>query len=375
MPNDRQEDRHLRWRPLQLHYTGTAPKTSSRKTLISASQPGALQPSDFSRLWKNNGIATTKEAGPTFSATAFTANHRHAATRMSRRWRGNSLRMRGARSQLGENQEPVLTPGFAAQASTEGNARGDGSHRSIRAFMLQTQSGCIPSSSLLSPPADVYCPVGRYRLWLSHRRQFGLRIEDTRAGLVPLTPAPQVQNHWQKLSGISIDALVGCEGLSSPEALARFRENILITHRGLSGLRFCKFQLLATRQAHLNQPPAHKDLTEILSSRVSASGSAQDSEIKLVTLLRVTYRAASPRRGANFSIIKTHKAISNQGFRKSPTTFTSSSSPRLVRRISKGRSHSRGVSTDELSSQTWRRNRLRSLLRRRSCGCHRTLGG
>jgi predicted Rossmann fold flavoprotein len=42
---------------------------------------------------------------------------------------------------------------------------------------------------------------------------------------------PKVQTRLTKLSGVSIDALVSCQNQDSPE----FRENILITHRGLSG--------------------------------------------------------------------------------------------------------------------------------------------
>src|SRR6185369_11663705 len=63
-------------------------------------------------------------------------------------------------------------------------------------------------------------------------RQFGLRIEETRAGLVPLTLPAEIQKQLVSLSGVSIDALVTCPQSPSPPS---FRENILITHRGLSG--------------------------------------------------------------------------------------------------------------------------------------------
>src|SRR6185295_12572709 len=48
-------------------------------------------------------------------------------------------------------------------------------------------------------------------------------------GLVPLTLPAQILKALAALSGVSIDALVTCT--ESPS----FRENILITHRGLSG--------------------------------------------------------------------------------------------------------------------------------------------
>lgn len=58
--------------------------------------------------------------------------------------------------------------------------------------------------------------------------QFGLEIVEPRPGLVPLTLEPQLLTRLANLSGISIDARVTYRDTS-------FRENILVTHRGLSG--------------------------------------------------------------------------------------------------------------------------------------------
>lgn len=58
--------------------------------------------------------------------------------------------------------------------------------------------------------------------------QFGLEIIEPRPGLVPLTLEPQLLTRLTNLSGISIDARVTYRDTS-------FRENILVTHRGLSG--------------------------------------------------------------------------------------------------------------------------------------------
>ncbi len=59
-------------------------------------------------------------------------------------------------------------------------------------------------------------------------RQFGLTIEQPRPALVPLTLSTEARRALSTLSGVSIDASVSCRG-------EEFRENILITHRGLSG--------------------------------------------------------------------------------------------------------------------------------------------
>lgn len=59
-------------------------------------------------------------------------------------------------------------------------------------------------------------------------RQFGLNIVTPRAGLVPLTFTGELATSLASLSGVSVDAVVTCNG-------ARFREGLLFTHRGLSG--------------------------------------------------------------------------------------------------------------------------------------------
>ncbi|MDP3559718.1 MAG: NAD(P)/FAD-dependent oxidoreductase [Legionellaceae bacterium] len=58
--------------------------------------------------------------------------------------------------------------------------------------------------------------------------QFGLLVHPTRAGLVPFTLHLEDKQRFESLAGISVEALVRCNG-------AAFEENILFTHRGLSG--------------------------------------------------------------------------------------------------------------------------------------------
>jgi hypothetical protein len=59
-------------------------------------------------------------------------------------------------------------------------------------------------------------------------RQFGHTVLATRAGLVPLTITDQLRDLCTELSGTSVACRVSCNGHS-------FRENLLFTHRGLSG--------------------------------------------------------------------------------------------------------------------------------------------
>lgn len=58
--------------------------------------------------------------------------------------------------------------------------------------------------------------------------QFGLKVYPLKPGLVPFTLHPQDKENYSILSGIAVDARVSCANQS-------FDENILFTHRGLSG--------------------------------------------------------------------------------------------------------------------------------------------
>src|SRR6202051_5390059 len=59
-------------------------------------------------------------------------------------------------------------------------------------------------------------------------RVFGLGVTEPLPGLVPLQATPAALGFDELLAGVSLEAIVSCAGES-------FRENILFTHRGLSG--------------------------------------------------------------------------------------------------------------------------------------------
>ena len=96
-------------------------------------------------------------------------------------------------------------------------------------FSVETDQGNFTSHSLVIATGGLsIAPLGATDFGYRVARQFGLKIEDPRPGLVPLTLNAQIQSQLTRLSGVSFDALVTCAG-------KEFRENVLITHRGLSG--------------------------------------------------------------------------------------------------------------------------------------------
>ena len=63
-------------------------------------------------------------------------------------------------------------------------------------------------------------------------RQFGLKIIEPRPALVPLVFEHEIVEDMKALAGVSVDSRVSVVG---DRSAASFRENLLFTHRGLSG--------------------------------------------------------------------------------------------------------------------------------------------
>lgn len=100
-----------------------------------------------------------------------------------------------------------------------------------RGYLLQSSMGEIVCQSLVIATGGLSIPtLGASGFGYQVARQFGHSLLPTRAGLVPFTiTEPLLKSMCEDLSGTSVeDCLVSCNGQS-------FRENILFTHRGLSG--------------------------------------------------------------------------------------------------------------------------------------------
>jgi predicted Rossmann fold flavoprotein len=93
-------------------------------------------------------------------------------------------------------------------------------------FMIETDHGLLTCESLVMATGGLSFPkIGATDFGYKIARQFGLKLVETRPSLVPLIFAGQ---NFSSLAGVSIDSIVTSGKIS-------FRENILFTHRGLSG--------------------------------------------------------------------------------------------------------------------------------------------
>lgn len=96
-------------------------------------------------------------------------------------------------------------------------------------FKIMTNSGVIACDSLVVASGGLSIPtMGSSPFAYKLAEQFGIKVWPTRAGLVPFTLHQHDKEKLSELSGISVDSYVRNERID-------FRENILFTHRGISG--------------------------------------------------------------------------------------------------------------------------------------------
>lgn len=96
-------------------------------------------------------------------------------------------------------------------------------------FTVRTSRGDFSCESVVVATGGLSIPkLGASDFGYRLARQFGLKIIPPRPALVPLTLPPEDLDFFRPLSGVSAPAVVSSRG-------AEFAENILLTHRGLSG--------------------------------------------------------------------------------------------------------------------------------------------
>jgi predicted Rossmann fold flavoprotein len=100
-------------------------------------------------------------------------------------------------------------------------------------YALDTDNGSVHTRSLVVATGGLSIPkIGATDFGYRVARQFGLRVVDTRPGLVPLTFDGDAWAPYAGLAGLALPV-----GISSGTGRARgaFVEDLLFTHRGLSG--------------------------------------------------------------------------------------------------------------------------------------------
>lgn len=97
-------------------------------------------------------------------------------------------------------------------------------------FTLQLNGETVAANKLVVASGGLSMPgLGASPFGYKLAEQFGLTVLPTRAGLVPFTLHKPLLEQLQVLSGVSVPSTISAENGTL------FRENLLFTHRGLSG--------------------------------------------------------------------------------------------------------------------------------------------
>lgn len=96
-------------------------------------------------------------------------------------------------------------------------------------FEIHTSRGKFHAQSLVIATGGLSIPkIGATPFGYKIAQQFGIPVTKLKPGLVPLSFHPEEWADYAELAGVSVDAVVSY-------GKQAFRENLLITHRGLSG--------------------------------------------------------------------------------------------------------------------------------------------
>ena len=97
-------------------------------------------------------------------------------------------------------------------------------------FVLQTDAGALGAAALVVATGGLSIPkIGATDYGFRLARQFGLRVVEPRPALVPLTFDAAAWQPFAELAGLALEVDV------SVAPAPAFREDLLFTHRGLSG--------------------------------------------------------------------------------------------------------------------------------------------
>ena len=218
-------------------------------------------------------------------------------------------------------------------------------------FTLSTSKGAFSCASLVIATGGLSIPqIGATGFGYDVARQFGLAITQLAPGLVPLTFQPEDLAPLADMAGLSAEASVSCGDTT-------FRENVLVTHRGVSGPAILQISSYwrPGEQIHINLFPANDALTWLESHRRSdqllANLLAQRLPKRLAQLVAERAGANRPVRQLNEPELQqiaaqledwSIKPGGTQGYKKAEVTLG-------------------GVDTNELSSKTMEARRVPGL--------------
>jgi len=218
-------------------------------------------------------------------------------------------------------------------------------------FTVEASLGRFESDSLIIATGGLSIPkIGATDFGYRTARRFDLKTTGLKPGLVPLTFGEKEKSFFSELSGVSVDAAVSFGD-------QQFRENVLMTHRGMSGPA-----ILQISSYWNGKDPIRLDLLPGVDA-LEIFMSHRESEMELLTLLsRYLPRRfaqgwcarAAPSRPMNRFNVKELERIART-LRRWPV------SPTGTEGYPKAEVTVGGIDTGELSSKTMEARRVKGL--------------
>ena len=103
-------------------------------------------------------------------------------------------------------------------------------------WLVKTNAGIERSTSLVMATGGLPVPaIGATAFSLDIAQQFGLKVIEPRPALVPLSFTSGEFNNLIELSGLSLPVRIAAGSKGNRYGACRFNEDLLLTHKGLSG--------------------------------------------------------------------------------------------------------------------------------------------
>jgi predicted Rossmann fold flavoprotein len=215
-------------------------------------------------------------------------------------------------------------------------------------FLVKTSAGELRAPAVVIATGGLSIPkIGATAFGYEIAQQFGLKLVKTAPALVPFVLGGADREDWCDLAGLSADVVARAGDM-------KFRENFLITHRGLSGPAMLQISSYwkPGEAIHIDLAP-ERLITEGVPRGSERTGVAVRIGVKEVLPQRLATRwleLHSPRSWSNESLAQVEKEIHDwqitpagtEGYEKAEVT-------------------SGGVDTDELSSKTMEARKVKGL--------------
>jgi predicted Rossmann fold flavoprotein len=215
-------------------------------------------------------------------------------------------------------------------------------------FIVRTGSVEFRAPALVVATGGLSIPkIGATALGYDLARQFGLKIVDTRPALVPLVFAKEEQRLYRDLAGVSASVAVSTDHQS-------FHEQMLFTHRGLSGPAILQISSYweKGKPLRIDLAPDHEVFSSIREAKTRNLAAARAAFLGVLPK-RFADRwldLHAPQSWTNHDVEKLERDVHDwtlvpadtEGFEKAEVTAG-------------------GVDTDELSSKTMESRKVRGL--------------